>query len=157
MLLKHVHLFFCKVLFVLRVSFKWQGVIRELWMFFVIYIQMSILPVRELCLISTLLLRRGFILYHLSRRSLLWSYLKWLIRCFISSWAFHRMRVNSFMFFFMIKGIFLWKYLSFFKFSMIFFLIVSNHAFGIWIFHKSICTSCFSSYWSTSNRVYNLI
>ena len=106
-----LHLFFSEVHFVISVSFEWHGIVRELRVFFMIYIFVSILPIWKLRLVGWLSLNRGIISRYWSDFSLRGFHLKALIRSFLNGSCFHWVRINDFVFLFNIKCIFWLHYL----------------------------------------------
>lgn len=126
-------------------------------MFFMVDILNSILPIREFCLVRTFLNTWSTVFLYFHWWFFVWSNLKWLKWNFISSWKFHRMWINYFVFFFRIKCFFLWKNLSLLNLWMVFFLIVGDHAFRVRILHKSIWAPVSSSYWHATIWIYKLI
>lgn len=150
-------MFFSKIIGIWRLTFEWKWIIWVLGVSFMVNILVTIVPIRETWLIWTGFLCRSIILVLLPYLLLLRYHLKWLVRNFICCWQLHSMWIYNLMLFFWIKS-FLLRYddcLIIFA-SIIFLLIICNHCFWVWIFDKSIWTSCSSSQWLASNWIYNI-
>lgn len=154
MFLKLSHLFFGEVLFVVWVTLKWKWIVGILWLFFMINIIGTVFPIREFSCIWTLLNWWSIIWLNSSHFSFWRLNLKRLIRHFIGSWEFHFMRINNLMLLLVVKWVFLSQKSWLLYFSMIFLLIIGNHALGVRVFNKSICASGSSSHGLTSIRDY---
>jgi hypothetical protein len=135
------HLLFWKRILVAWIAFEWKRIDWELWMFFMINIIHSILPIRKLTLICTFLLARCIILNNRSFFSLLWFNFKCLEWRFISSFSFHLMRVYDFVFFLNVECFLLWTHLRMADFRLELFLVVGYHLLWVRILHKPVWTS----------------
>lgn len=118
------HLVFSKTIFVVWISFEWQGIKGILWRLFMINIMFAIKPIREFCLITAFLLTGSVVLFGFSFFFLWWLNQVRLELWFVSCSHFHFVRINYFMFFFYVKCILLRYLLSLSLFHLILLLII---------------------------------
>lgn len=134
-----------EVLLVRRFSLEWQRIERILRMLLVENIIASILPIREVFLIATCSQYGSLLIICFLVFLFLWAHLEIFVCASTGCTEVHLMRVDDFRLFLEVEGLAFLGDDGLFVFPLEIFLVSTQEALRIWVSHKLIGASCFSS------------
>lgn len=147
-----IHLFFCVVSLIRRVSFEGQWIVGILRLLFMIDVILAVLPIWKLCLVVTHPLDRGVILLDSSDvfdgRFDLESFKCWFCSCRHLHWVW----VDNPGLLLKIESLMWWNNLHLRDFVLILLLIVRSRALWVGVLHKSVSAPVPATTWRTQNR-----